>query len=56
MNESGLSGSLFKTAPFPDDALKLSHFLGPGIDVGPAMTAKIFAQNGLPYIMDYKTS
>ena len=31
---------------FPDDVLKLGHYLGPSIDIGPAMTAKILTQNG----------
>ena len=35
-----------ETAPFPDDALKLGCYLGPSIDVGPAMTAKILMKNG----------
>ena len=35
-----------ETAPFPDDVLKLGHYLGPSIDVGPAMTAKILTENG----------
>ena len=26
--------------------LKLGHYFGPSIDVGPAMTAKIFTENG----------
>ena len=30
---------------FPDDVLKLGHYLGPSIDVGPAMTANILTQN-----------
>ena len=32
-------------APFPDDVLKLGHYLGPSRDVGPAMTAKILTEN-----------
>ena len=35
-----------ETAPFPDDVLKLSNYLGPSIDVGPAMTATILTENG----------
>ena len=35
-----------ETAPFQDDVLKLGHCLGPSIDVGPAMTAKIPTENG----------
>ena len=35
-----------ETAPFPDDVLKLDHYLGPSIDVGPAMTMKILTENG----------
>ena len=31
---------------YPDDVLKLGHYLGPRIDVGPAMIAKILTQNG----------
>ena len=36
-----------ETAPFPDDMLKLGRYLGPSIDVGPAMTTKILTENGL---------
>ena len=36
-----------ETAPFPDDEQKLGHSLGPSIDVGPAVTAKILMKNGL---------
>ena len=35
-----------ETALFPDDVLKLGRYLGPSIDVGPAMTAKILTENG----------
>ena len=35
-----------ETAPFPDDMLKLGHYLGPSIDIGPAMTANILTENG----------
>ena len=35
-----------ETAPFLDDVLKLFLYLGPSIDIGPAMTAKIFTANG----------
>ena len=35
-----------ETAPLPDDVLKLGCHLGPSIDVGPVMTAKILTQNG----------
>ena len=35
-----------ETAPFPDDMLKLSLYLGPSIDVGLAMTTKIITENG----------
>ena len=35
-----------ETALFPDDLLKLGCYLGPSIDVGPAMTAKILMENG----------
>ena len=35
-----------ETAPFPDDVLKLGHYLGPSIDISPAMTAKILTENG----------
>eukprot|EP00804_Cyclotella_cryptica_P009101 CCRYP_003177-RA/>CCRYP_003177-RA protein AED:0.23 eAED:0.23 QI:0/0/0/1/1/1/2/0/629 len=31
---------------FPDDSLVLERYLGPSIDVGPALTAKILKQNG----------
>ena len=33
-------------ALFPDDMLKRGHYLGPSIDVGPAMTTKILMENG----------
>ena len=35
-----------ETAPFLDDVLKLSCYLGPSIDIGPSMTAKILTENG----------
>ena len=35
-----------ETAPIPDDMLKLGHYLGPSIDVGQAMMAKILTQSG----------
>ena len=35
-----------ETVPFPDDEVKLGCYLGPSIDIGPAMTAKILTQNG----------
>ena len=35
-----------ETAPFLDDVLKLGHYIGPSIDVGPAMTTKILTENG----------
>ena len=35
-----------ETAPFPNDVLKLGCYLGPSIDVGPAMTTKILTENG----------
>ena len=31
----------YETAPFLDDVLKLGHYLGLGIEVGPTMTTKI---------------
>ena len=34
-----------ETAPFPDDLLKLGHYLGPSIDFGSAMTTKILTEN-----------
>ena len=34
------------TVPFPDDKEVLGKYLGPSIDVGPAMTAKILKANG----------
>ena len=34
-------------ALYPDDLQKLVHYLGPSIDVGPAMTTKILTQNRL---------
>ena len=35
-----------KTALFPDDMLKLGHYLGPSIDIGLAMTTKILMEDG----------
>ena len=35
-----------ETTPFPDDVLKLGHYLGPSTDVGPAITEKILTWNG----------
>ena len=32
--------------PFPEDKMSLGRYLGPSIDVGPAMTAKILKANG----------
>ena len=39
---------MFRDQPvaFPDDNLVLGHYLGPAIDVGPALTAKILKANG----------
>ena len=34
------------TAPYPQDKLKPGRYLGPSIDIGPAMTAKILKVNG----------
>ena len=34
-----------ETAPFPYDVLKLSCYLGPSLDKGPAMTAKILTED-----------
>ena len=34
------------TISFPDDKLQLGRYLGPSIDIGPAMTAKILKGNG----------
>ena len=31
-------------APFPEDVLKLGHKLGPGINGGPSMMAKILTE------------
>ena len=31
---------------FPDDAMVLGKYLGPSIDVGPAMTSRIMTSNG----------
>ena len=31
---------------YPDDKLVLGRYLGPSIDVGPALTAKILKANG----------
>ena len=41
-----LSGLCFETAPFSDDVLKLIPYLGPSIDVGLAMIAKILTESG----------
>jgi hypothetical protein len=34
------------TAPFPQDKMKLGRYLGPSVDIGPAMTAKVLKSNG----------
>ena len=31
---------------FPNDMLKLGHYIGPSRDVGPAMTTEILTENG----------
>ena len=33
-------------APFTDKMLKLGHYLGPSIDIAPAMTVKFLTENG----------
>ena len=33
--------------PFPDDHFKQDKYLGPSIDIGPAMMVKIIKENGL---------
>jgi hypothetical protein len=33
-------------APFPQDKMKLGRYLGPSVDIGPAMTAKVLKSNG----------
>ena len=38
-----------ETAPFPVDVQKLGHYLGPRIDVIPAMTTKMLTKNGLAF-------
>ena len=35
-----------ETVLFPDDVLKLGHYLGPSINIGPAMMVKILTENG----------
>ena len=35
-----------ETVPFPDDMLKLGHYLGPSIDADPGLKTKILTQNG----------
>ena len=35
-----------ETALFPDDMLTLVNYLGPYVDLGPAMTTKILTENG----------
>ena len=35
-----------ETALFLEDVLKLGHYLEPSIDIGPAMTTKIYTENG----------
>ena len=35
-----------KTALLPGDVLKLGCYLGPSIDIGPAMTTKILTEKG----------
>ena len=42
-------------APFPDTKYALGQYLGPSIDVGPAMTAKMLKANGqLLHRMTYR--
>ena len=31
---------------YPDDHFELGRYLGPSIDIGPALTAKIIKENG----------
>ena len=31
---------------FPEDKMSLGRYLGPSLDIGPAMTAKILKRNG----------
>jgi hypothetical protein len=33
-------------APFPQDKIKLGRYIGPSVDIGPAMTAKVLKLNG----------
>jgi hypothetical protein len=33
-------------APFPQDKMKLGRYIGPSVDIGPAMTAKVLKSNG----------
>ena len=35
-----------KTAPYWNDDFKLDRYLGPSIDIGPAVRAKIIEENG----------
>ena len=35
-----------ETAPFVDDVLRLGHYLGSSIDVGPTMATQILSENG----------
>ena len=44
-----------ETAPFPDYVLKLGHYSGPSMNVGPAMTTKILTWNGqVLHIVTYR--
>lgn len=41
---------------FPEDKLRLGRYLGPAIDVGPAMTAKVLKENGnTRYVSTYRS-
>eukprot|EP00804_Cyclotella_cryptica_P030525 CCRYP_020633-RA/>CCRYP_020633-RA protein AED:0.28 eAED:0.28 QI:0/0/0/1/0/0/4/0/472 len=41
-----MHGEVPETVQFPEDSIVLGRSLGPSIDVGPALTAKILKQNG----------
>ena len=45
MMQIQISYVLDETSPFSDDVLKLGHYLGPSIDIGSSMTAKILKEN-----------
>ncbi len=44
------------TVDYPDEPLHVRKYLGPAIDLGPAMTAKIHQRNGRPLTVEEQDS